>query len=264
MMGLYSLFYTFFELRKSDMKNIYLGLKFSFSYFSILPVHFKTTDDLSQKNVLRYMLIFLPFIGFILSSISITIYQFMAPSWYLALLCSSLYMILYGFLHTEAIADVADALYAQHSNKNSYDVIKDSTIGAMGLLYTIIFVILKVASLTYLFLHNFYLEIIVIAILSRLSIIISIYFYEFKSTFVNLLKHSLDKISLVISVVSYIFITMIFMGFKSYLLIFLSLCVSYIFISKTYKKLGFINGDILGANLELNELIMFIAVALMI
>ena len=246
------------------MKNIYLGLKFSFSYFSILPVSFKTTDDLSQQNVLKYMIIFLPFIGLVLSSICVIIYQFMTPSWYLALLCSSLYMILYGFLHTEAIADVADALYAQHSNKNSYDVIKDPTIGAMGLLYTTLFIILKIASLTYLFLHNLYLEIVVITILSRLSVLVAVYFYDFKSTFVNSIKHSLDKTSLIIFTVLYIFIIIVLIGLKSYLLIFLSLCISYLFISTTYKKLGFINGDVLGANLELNELIMFIVVALTI
>ena len=246
------------------MKNIYLGLKFSFSYFSILPVSFKTTDDLSQQNVLKYMIIFLPFIGLVLSSICVIIYQFMTPSWYLALLCSSLYMILYGFLHTEAIADVADALYAQHSNKNSYDVIKDPTIGAMGLLYTTLFIILKIASLTYLFLHNLYLEIVVITILSRLSVLVAVYFYDFKSTFVNSIKHSLDKTSLIIFTVLYIFIIIVLIGLKSYLLIFVSLCIAYLFISTTYKKLGFINGDVLGANLELNELIMFIVVALTI
>lgn len=40
----------------SKINDIKLGLKFSFSYFSILPVNFKKDDDLSKKDILNNML----------------------------------------------------------------------------------------------------------------------------------------------------------------------------------------------------------------
>jgi len=175
------------------INNIYLGFKFAFSYFSILPIKFKTTDNLSQDNVLKYMLIFFPLVGIVISGITILIYTTLTPSWYTAILCSILYMFLYGFIHTEAIADVTDALYATHSGKDPYKVIKDPTIGAMGLLYTVSFLILKIASLTFLFLNNLFLELIVITILSRLSILFIIHLNKFKSSFVNSLKSNFTR-----------------------------------------------------------------------
>ena len=244
------------------IKDIYLGFKFAFSYFSILPIKFKTTDDLSQPNILRFMILFFPLVGLVISSITVLIYTTLDPSWYTALICSVLYMLLYGFLHTEAVADVADALYATHSGKDAYKVIKDPTIGAMGLLYTSSFLILKVASLTFILLNNLFLEFIAIAMISRLSIVFLISLNDFKSSFVNTLKNSFNNISLIITNIIYISIIIYLIDIKAISLILSTIIISFIFVSYLKNKLKFLNGDILGANLELNELIMLIILAL--
>ncbi len=241
------------------LKNIYLGLKFSFSYFSIFPIKFKSTDDLSKKEVLKYAILFLPFVGFVLSSIIVISHQLFTSSLYISLIFSIIYMILYGFLHTEAIADVMDAIYANHSGKDPYLVIKEPTVGAMGLLYTTSFLILKIASLTYVLYEQLYLEFIVIAIISRLMILYIIKLNEFKSSFVVLLKEDLNISNILIfslfySVISYLYIDVVFIE-----LLFLSIVVTYIIINNLYKKLSFLNGDVLGFSLELNELVMMIA-----
>lgn len=244
------------------MKDMYLGFKFSFSYFSILPISFKNSDDLSKKNILNFMILFFPLVGFVLSIITIFIYELLTPMWYSALLCSVLYMFLYGFLHTEAIADVTDALYASHGTKDSYEVIKEPTIGAMGLLYTVSFLILKISSLTLMLLNSMYIEFIVVVILSRLSVVLSIYFNEFKSTFVNSLKDSINKNIMLLFSLIYISIGIILLHKDMIIYLAISLLVSYLFITSMHKKLNFLNGDVLGANLELNELILFIGLIL--
>ena len=244
-----------------NIKDIYLGFKFSFSYFSILPISFNKSDDLSKQITLKYMLFFFPFVGLIISSLTVLLYISIEPSWLMAILCSTLYMLFYGFLHTEAIADVADALYASHSGKDAYNIIKEPTIGAMGLLYTVSFFILKIASLTFIFLNNLYFELIVITIFSRLSIVYIIYLNSFKSSFVSTLKNSFTKFTLIIATFIYLAIAFSLIDISFLYLGLITIFTSYLFIKYLRKKLGFLNGDVLGANLELNELIMLITIA---
>ena len=108
------------------MNNFILGFKFALSYFTILPVKFKEDDDLSKKEILSFMLFSLPLLGLILGFITLVLYHFLADlSWFGATICAVSYIILYGFIHTEAIIDVVDAIYAKHSGKDAYEVIPD-------------------------------------------------------------------------------------------------------------------------------------------
>ena len=63
---------------------------------------------------------------------------------YSAFVCAVVYLALYGFIHTEAIIDVVDAWFASYSGKDAYKIMKESTIGAIGALYGVAFVLLKV------------------------------------------------------------------------------------------------------------------------
>ncbi len=61
------------------MKAWYLGLKFAFSYFSILPISFKNDVDLSTKEVLGSMLFFFPFVGLVLGLLTVGVYSLLEP-----------------------------------------------------------------------------------------------------------------------------------------------------------------------------------------
>ena len=111
------------------MSNIILGLKFVFSYFSILPVKFKKDDDVTKKEVLNYTVFFLPLVGLVLGTLIISLFSLLDSIPILAaIIASCVYFILYGFLHTEAILDVVDAIYARHSGKDAYKIIKEPTV----------------------------------------------------------------------------------------------------------------------------------------
>ena len=167
----------------------FLGLKFAFSYFSVLPIKFSNADDLSTKPVLGSMLFFFPLVGMVLGLMSIGLYGLLEPlKWYASLLSAVLYMLLYGFIHLEAVMDVADAIYASHSGKDAYAIIKDPTVGAMGVLYSIAAVLLKVAGTCYLLLHGFIWEFVSILVISRLSLLLLFYVHDFHSTFSTGLK----------------------------------------------------------------------------
>ncbi len=245
------------------IKNAYLGLKFSFSYFSILPINFKNSDDLSQKQVLAFMLFFLPLVGFTLGMLSIALYLLLMPlSWFGALISAIFYMLLYGFLHTEAIVDVADALFASHSGKDAYKIIKEPTVGAMGVLFSTAFILLKVTGIIFLLLHNLLMEMVAIFMISRLSLLLLFNTHHFQSSFATTLKESLTQPYLWLSFLLFsllgLWLTTNFMS-----LLFIGLILSLIISYAIKAKLTFFNGDGLGATLESVEILLLIIVALL-
>ena len=243
------------------MHTFYLGLKFAFSFFSILPVSFKKDDDLSKKEILDVMLFNIPLVGLTLGLITVVIFILLEPlQWLGAVIAAVIYMMLYGFLHTEAVIDVADAIYAKHSGLDSYKIIKDSTVGAMGVLYGVATILLKVTTIVYLLMNNYILQFICVLIVSRLSIIFILKAFTFKSSFATSLKNALGWWSFAAFLLFFMIGTSLSLMFP--LLLFLGLTFSWFFVKFINKKLGFINGDVLGTTLEYVEIVLFIVVAL--
>ena len=246
------------------MKNLYLGFKFAFSYFSILPISFKENDNLADKQVLASMLLFLPLVGLVLGVVTIIFFSLIAHlGWYASLISAVLYMMLYGFIHTEAVIDVADAIYASHSGKDAYSIIKEPTVGAMGVLYAIGFVLLKVAGVVYLFNHHLLMEFIAILIISRLSLLMLFKMHSFKSSFATLLKESLSNRYLIASFTLFIAIGSILVHQFIFLLL-VGLLFAYLISRWIKSKIKFVNGDVLGATLESVEILLFFLVSLLL
>ncbi|PLY05306.1 MAG: hypothetical protein C0625_14865 [Arcobacter sp.] len=245
----------------NKFEQYYLGLKFAFSYFTIIPINFDKNDDLTQKKVLNSMLYFLPFLGFVLGFIVIFLYSFLNHlEWFGALLCAFVYMLMYGFIHTEAILDTVDALYAKHSGKDAYEIIKDSSVGAMGVLYSVGFVIVKLSAIVFLLSKGFFFELISVLIISRFILIFLIKIFDFKSTFVNMLKDALSFNCLLFTFIFTLIMIIFLSGFKSLYLLIIAFIVSFLIFKFIKKNLGFLNGDTLGMTLELTEIVLFIVV----
>jgi adenosylcobinamide-GDP ribazoletransferase len=243
---------------KSIVKNIILGLKFSFSYFSILFMPFKKSDDLYQNSVLKSMLFFFPFVGLVIGSLTIIILYFVSNLSYFGLILSAVsYMVFYGFLHTEAILDVVDALYAKHGKKNSYKIIKEPTVGAMGVLFGGAFFLLKISALVYMFELNLIFQFLAIVMISRLILVFNIKFSNFhkKSYFLKLLQKNTSYKLLFYIFFIYCSIGYFLVSYQIFLVIIPTILISYLTIKFLNKKLGFTNGDIMGVSLEVSELI---------
>ena len=221
----------------------------------------KKGDDLSKKEVLASMLLFLPFVGLTLGLVTL-LFSFLAElEWYGAIISALVYMMLYGFIHTEAVMDVADAIYAAHSGKDPYVIIKEPTVGAMGVLYVIGFVLLKISGIIYLLTHELFMEFIAVLIVSRLSLLLLFKVHQFRSSFAVLLKNSLSNSYLLTASIVYSIIGSLLMPYFVILLIqglFFALLIS----SFIKSKVGFVNGDVLGCTLESVEILLFLTVAL--
>ena len=233
-----------------------------FSYFSILPVRFAKNDNLSTPTVLASMLFFLPLGGLVLGSIALAIFSlFESLQWLSALIAGVAYMMLYGFLHTEAIMDVADALYAKHSGKDAYEIIKEPTVGAMGVLWAGSMFVLKVAGIVYLLLHGAYALFLSVLMVSRLGLLLLFFTQTFRSSFISKMQEGFSKFYFVSALLLFTLIGLILSGLYFLVLLVIGLLFSYLLSSFFRKNLGFINGDVLGTTLESTEILLFIMAA---
>ena len=157
---------------------------------------------------------------------------------YKAVLCSIIYLFLYGFLHLEAVCDTIDGYFASLSNKDVYEVMHEPQVGSIGAIGGFCFVLLKVLALSYLLYYECFIVIILAITMSRISLFFALDLtYHEKSHFVKSIQESLSTPILI-------------------KLLFLPCNLLTKFILNTLKsKLGFINGDTLGFNIELQEIL---------
>jgi len=220
------------------VKDFFNGVKYGISYFSILPIKLDKFE--ANNSFYKGVLFSLPLVGLLLSLIIITIFILLPmPYIYKTILVSILYLFLYGFIHLEAVADTIDGYFASLSNKNVHTIMKEPQIGAIGAIGTFCFILLKILALSYLFYEEQYFFIIFALVFSRASIFFTLNLEFHKdSTFISSLKNSLQIGSI-------------------YKYLFLPFDILTKFILKRVKKsIGFLNGDTLGFNIELQEIIL--------
>ncbi len=240
----------------NSIKEFFKGFILSIGFFTIfrIPVQIKNITN----DTYRFLALTIPFNGILLASSLILIFIFLSyflPVTHSAIISSVAYFALYGFLHLEAFVDIVDAIYASHSGKDTYAILKDSHIGAIGAIAIFCFIIVKITLFVYLLIHHKYLIIFIITFLSRLSATWLIYGYDFhpKSKFILSMKKSILKKDMIIL---FLFVALLSLLFKSVHLLVLMLLFSWELKNYLIKKIGFLNGDGLGFVIEVNEVLL--------
>lgn len=219
------------------MKDIIKGIRYGISYFSILPI--KVPYFEANKKFYRGVIYSVPLVGLLLSLIVITLFLLLPfPLLYKSILCSIVYLFLYGFLHLEAVADTIDGYFASLSKKDVHEVMKEPQIGAIGAIGTFSFVLSKVLALSYLLYFEHYFFIMLAFVFSRASLFFALDLkYHQESNFINSLKSSFETPKV---------IRLVFLPFN---------LLTKIILNTLKKNLGFLNGDTLGFTIEFQEII---------
>lgn len=240
-------------------ENLIKGVLLSFSYFSSIPVKIKTLRENSE--LYKSMLFSFPLVGLVLGLITILFFNFLSSFFeplYAAIVCSIIYLGLYGFLHLEAVSDVIDGWYASLSGKDVYAIMKEPQIGAVGAIGTFSFIILKVAIISYLFYTNNSEVFLASIILSRFAAIVGIGNNDFheKSVFANTLKKDVSFGVIFFAAVFYLSFIYFVLGIDIIVLTFLALVFIHIVFAVLNKKFGFLNGDCIGFSIEVTEVLL--------
>ena len=215
-----------------------------------------------NKKVYASLLLAFPFVGFTIAFLSVllfTVLKDFMPTMYCAIVSACFYLVLYGFLHLEALSDVIDGYFASLSHKDAYEIMKEPHIGALGAIGTFVFVLLKVAVIAFLLMESKEEFFLASVIFSRLGLILGLFAFEFhkNSSFALQLKHVASFTLVAVAFSAYMLFSYFVLDVKWVLLFsFVTLFVVALVLYALKKKFGFLNGDCLGASLEKTEWIL--------
>jgi len=168
-------------------------------------------------------------------------------------------IILTGALHMDGLGDMADGLFGHHSREKALTIMKDSRIGAMGLVAIVCAIIVKWCGIAGLE-HQRHMILVIVPALSRGSMLFGMRLlpygrpeggtgHPFFSRELNPGAFTGLALALVLS---------LFMGFRGLWLILAFVVFTGIILYYYKKRLGCITGDMLGAMAESMEASLFL------
>lgn len=207
-----------------------------------------------KKSVLHY-----PFVGVIIGSILVlSSYTFTIFSSFLAsILILTVWVWITGGLHLDGWMDLADGIGSNRSKERMLEIMKDSRVGAMGVIAALLLFLLKVGAIHELFILHSTLFLLIPTLLARFILLIAIHYFPYVSNegLGTGLKEFVTtrKIMIWFSVI----LTFVYLLFsiKGMMVIIASLLIGFLFLHYISRKLGGLNGDCYGATIEWTELV---------
>lgn len=135
----------------ADEDKMIKGLILTIQFLTRLPINIPV--DFNDENI-RKSTFFFPFVGILLGAIaSLPYILFGKENMEIASLLIVILMIfLTGGLHLDGLSDTVDGFFSNKKKKDVLEIMKDSRIGAFGVLSLIILVLFK-----YVLISNFYI-----------------------------------------------------------------------------------------------------------
>lgn len=167
-----------------------------------------------------------------------------------------------GGFHLDGLADTADGLYGQREHEKSLAIMKDSRVGAMGLIAVVCILLTKTIALEAVDQGRF-LALCIVPAYARGAMIFGMRFLPYArgkegtgSAFFDTPLTPMDFRYLIVPVV-----LSLFLGWRGLLLnlFFATVTAALLFVYR--RKLGGITGDLLGAMAEIMETALFLAVS---
>lgn len=229
------------------------GLILSLQFFSHIPININV--DFNEKNI-RYSIFFLPLVGGIIGALGGLIYYLISPynkliASFLALLAT---IIGTGGLHLDGLSDTFDGFLSHRDKERTLEIMKDSRIGAFGVLSIVLMILFK-----FILLYstpNLPLAIILSFANSRLVVarIISYKKNARPGGLGELFHKSNPKSLMIASGIIYIAI-LIFLDIRYIIPLIITFLAGEYVSHVAYKKIDGLTGDVYGAIIELGDAI---------
>ena len=210
------------------------------------------------------MIIFFPVVGLVIGIMLAFVDFTAAKLWSLpvASVIDLVFLIkITGALHLDGLGDMADGLYGDRPVEKSLEIMKDSRIGAMGLVMVVSVLFIKWGGLCDLR-ANRALMLIIIPAYARGAMLFGFYFLKYgrpdgtgKAFFEEKLSarsFSCLALPVVISLIA---------GLKGIILNFVFFALIFVILRFYKKKMNCITGDMLGAMTEITEALLFLTAA---
>ncbi len=233
------------------MKKIISGFALAINMLTVTPF-FKIHNF--YKGINGYSVMFYPLIGLIIGLFLAFSYELLSnyfPALHVSIIILALWAIITGGLHLDGLSDSIDGFFV--SKERALEVMKDPNVGAMGMIFTLIFILLKGSALLHV---NTWFVLPLLLMLARYNAVLAIYFYPYlsKNGMGALAKKEFTTKQLLISTL----MVLVAVGFtpNGWILLISSLftlgIIQYFFI----KRYGGLSGDMYGFIIEMSELIL--------
>jgi cobalamin 5'-phosphate synthase/cobalamin synthase len=235
------------------MTDIFKGFSLAISMLTTLPF-FRVHDF--YKGINGYAVMFYPLVGFLLGSILWGVFVLLEnslPLIHLGIIIFAFLVLLTGAIHLDGFSDTIDGLYVK--KEKALQVMKDPNVGAMGMISTAVFLILKASSIVVLLETNLVYLLPIVLMLSRFNAVLAIYFYPYinKNGMGSLAKEELKLFQVVIAFIYVAVLSVIFLDFYIVIISILTLLfLAWLFV----KRYGGFSGDIYGFSIEVSEVVL--------
>lgn len=236
------------------------------SFLTILPCG---QVALSEEKELARSMAFFPLVGLVIGlllALGYYLFSFLFPKSLVLWLTIGLLALLTRGLHLDGFADTIDGLGSGGPKEKILEVMRDSRIGAFGVISLILLIGGKYLALDQISNSPVPYSLILMAVMGRQSMVLVCCRSSYARPNGGLAKPFTENLGyreMALSLVSAFGITLLSMGVKGIVLFFgiglFSLGYRFFFI----KKLGGVTGDILGAANELTELLCLILLVIL-
>lgn len=231
------------------------------SFLTIFPVGHL---PLPHGRELASSMAFFPLVGLLiglLSALGNYLFSFIFPKSLVLWFTIGLLTFITRGLHLDGFADTIDGLASGGTKEKILEVMRDSRIGAFGVISLILLIGAKYFALYQISNSSIPSSLILMAVMGRNSMVLVCYRSPYARSEEGLAKPFTENLrarEMVISLISAFVIALFLMGIKGGVVFFgiglFSLAYRFFFI----KRLGGVTGDILGAASELSELLCLI------
>lgn len=229
-----------------------------------IPVRFKQEPDTEEY---RKSLLFFPLVGLLLGLLLIVaayLFSFFLPVSLSRLMIVAVLVILTGGLHQDGLADTVDALLSRKDRETALQIMKDSTIGPMGMMALAGCLAVKYIVLLEFIAPRLYTLLLFFPMLGRTAIVIGCCFFPYardKGTGEVFIGKG-GKIELLTAGIFCALVSLILLRVRGLVIFAVAAAVTFITGKLLLKKYQGLTGDILGFINEINELIALIGVSL--
>ncbi|MBU4311807.1 MAG: adenosylcobinamide-GDP ribazoletransferase [Candidatus Omnitrophica bacterium] len=243
------------------MKSFLLALQF----LTIIPVRIKHIDDKKISSAITYFPLVGLFLGLILTGADRFLSFLGLEEFFINIILVVLLIILTGGLHLDGLADTSDAFLSRKNKEDMLRIMRDSRIGAMGVLGLVSIVLLKIAFLSSISVSLKPMSLLLTCVLARWALVLSLFLFPYArqdgkaKAFIEGANPKVFILSTLITLCCAVFLW----RFYGVLILIVIAAITGIMGKFIMNKIGGITGDTLGATNEIIELLTLVSICLL-
>ncbi len=227
-----------------------------------LPLELDVTEEDFSKAITYFTTV-----GVILAGLLFFVY-YLLNSFFeplsLAVILVFFHIFITGGLHLDGVADAADGLFSNREPERMLEIMRDSRIGSNGVIALIVVISLKVVFIYELLLKAAPLYLVIMPIIGRFAVVWAAYLGKtphskgMGNLFIGKVKSSQLALNLVPLLFLFYFLPLSIAAFIAVVV------YTYLIVRWSTAKVGGITGDVLGAAIEMGEVLSLLIVIMLI